>query len=146
VLTEIFAAVEAWPWLRAIRTSTVLYPLLNGTHILGVSLLIGAIAVVDLQVMRDGRTPAASLALRVAKAGFALAILTGAVLFAVRSTHYAANPAMQLKAVLLVLALVNIAIFVRVAGKGPGTARALAATSLVLWTAVMFAGRWIGFT
>jgi hypothetical protein len=143
---EIFSAVEAWPWMGAIRTSTILYPLLNGTHILGVSLLIGAIAVVDLQVLRDGRPPAGSLALSVAKAGFAIAVGTGTVLFAVRATHYAQNSAMQIKAALLVLALINIVTFARLASKKQGTARALAATSLVLWTAVLFAGRWIGFT
>jgi hypothetical protein len=143
---DLLAAIEAWPWLRAIRTSTVLYPLLNGTHILGLSLLIGAITTFDMQVLRDGRVPAGSLALRVAKAGFAIAVGTGIVLFAVRATHYAQNSAMQIKAALLVLALINIVTFARLASKKQGTARALAATSLVLWTAVLFAGRWIGFT
>jgi len=142
MLIDLLAGIESQGWVRAIRTSPTLYPALNGAHILGFALLIGAIGVFDIAVLRAGRTGAAlrAAALPVARGGFALALATGLLLFACRATHYAANTAMLVKLGLLLLALANATAFHIVGGQ-----RWLAGLSLGLWVAVLFAGRWIGF-
>lgn len=138
--------------LRAIRISPVLYPLLNGAHIIGFALLFGAVAAFDLRVVGVFKgLPWQVLEgplLKVARTGFALAVATGSVLFAVRATHYAANPAFLLKLGLLVLALGNAVAFRRTARLRPDGSRSLrllAGMSLLLWVMVLLAGRWIGF-
>lgn len=147
-MIELLAAVEALDVVRAIRTSRVLYPLLNGTHILSFGILIGAIAVFDLQVIRRGPDAArdlAAVALPVARGAFAAAVVTGLVLFACRATHYATNPAMLWKLGLLGVALANVALFHWMTEGSPAMKRASALVSLLSWICVLFAGRWIGF-
>ena len=139
--TSLLAGLEALDWVRAVRTSPVLYPLLNGTHILGLALLVGSIATVHVAALRDG-TAAERVGHRpglvLARCGFGLAAATGAVLFACRATHYAANPAFLAKLGLIALALGNVALFHRVAGPArPRLAMLSAATSLAAWTATI---------
>jgi hypothetical protein len=145
VLTDAFACVEAWQFVVSIRTSPIFYPLLSATHIVGLSLLFGAIAVYDLRVLRHGAAIRDRGELSVARIGFLVAVATGVLLFSVRATHYAENPAMQAKLALIVLALLNIAVFHRFMGGSAAFARIGAAISLGLWLAVILAGRFIGF-
>src|SRR5262245_64693220 len=86
--------------------------------------------------------------------GFAVAIVTGLGLFITRASHYAANPAFQIKLLLLLLAGLNMAVFHfgvsrRIgdwdgATKPPPAAKAAAVISLVAWAGVVLAGRWTG--
>lgn len=145
MLTDSMAAIEAWPWIAAIRRSAVIYPLVNATHIAGLSLLFGAIAVYDLRVLRHGSDQGFSQEISVARFGFAIAAATGLVLFGIRATHYAENVAMQAKLVLITLALLNAVLFDRVSRATVRAARAGAAASFSLWLAVIFTGRFIGF-
>lgn len=151
------AALTDWPGARALRASWIAYLLVNATHILGVALLLGAILVLDLRLFGAfGSVPLAvmgPLQLRVAAFGFGLAVLTGAWLFSVRPVDYAANPAFQIKLALLAAALANIGLqhanprFRQAMAGAPvtTTVRACAAASIVLWIALLVAGRWIGF-
>lgn len=133
------------PLIAALRISPILYPLLSATHIVGLALLFGAIAVFDIGVLRSGAIERDRVELRVARVGFAVAVVTGLLLFAVRATHYAENQAMQAKLALIALALLNIALLHRSAHGPAAIARIGAAGSLGLWLAVIFAGRLIGF-
>lgn len=140
-------AIETWEPIRVLRTSPVLYPLLNGTHIAGFALFLGAIAVLDTQVVRSGQlTPDLKrLVLPIARTGFAVALLTGLALLACRPFFYLANPAMALKLGLLLLAFHNILLFHGFLRRRRAAMRLSAAASLTLWLGVLFAGRWIGF-
>lgn len=154
---SLLAALGDWPGARALRASWIAYLLVNAAHILGVALLLGAILVLDLRLLGAfGSVPLAvmgPLQLRVAAFGLGLAVLTGAWLFSTRPTDYAANPAFQIKLALLAAALANIGLqhanarFRRAMTGAPVTpaVRACAAASLVLWIALLVAGRWIGF-
>jgi len=87
---------------------------------------------------------------------FALAVGSGSLLFASAATRYAGNPAFQVKAVILLLAGLNMAafhggVFRRVqdwdeAQRTPVAARFAGAASLALWITLVAAGRFIGFT
>lgn len=150
-------ALAAWPVAAALRGSAVLYPLVNAAHILGIGLLIGAIAILDARLLGAFRAvPLAAVApmlVRVAGTGLALAAATGFLLFTTRPATYAQNPAFLLKLGLIGLGLANVLLLRRgegwravLAGAAPGpTVRAAALASLLLWIGAIFAGRWIGF-
>ncbi len=139
---EALATLEGLDFVRSIRTSRLLYPLLNGSHILSFGLLLGAIAVYDIAVIRRGASAAREVgrsAVPIAIAGLAVAAATGLLLFACRATHYAVNTAFWIKLGLIALAGVNAAAF------RARPRKLLAAASLLLWTGTIMAGRWIGF-
>lgn len=149
--------IGAWPGAVALRDSGTAYLFVNAAHILGVGLLVGAILPLDLRLLGlVGPAPLTVLApflSRAAAAGAALAILTGLWLFSVKPAEYVTNAAFLWKAGLLVLALANVALqhahrgYARVlAGDEPGpVVRLVAGCSILLWLAVLVAGRWIGF-
>ena len=144
VLTDVLAWAEGLGWVRVLRTSLTLYPLINGAHILSFGTLLGTIVAYDIAVLR-GRADAAvaRATLPVARWAFALAALTGGALFATRAQAQAANTAMQAKSALLLLSLVNVAAFHR--ARSERARRFIAAASVLLWVGVVLAGRWIGF-
>jgi hypothetical protein len=92
-------------------------------------------------------------ATRVAASGFGLAAVTGFLLFSTRPLTYAENPAFLLKLGLIGLGLLNVILLHgnpkwRLALSGGtvhGSLQAAAAGSLLVWGAVVLAGRWIGF-
>jgi hypothetical protein len=131
--------------------------LVNAAHILGLALLIGAIATLDLRVL--GAFARQELAVlgpplrRVAGAGLALAAATGFLLFSTRPLAYAENPAFLAKLGLVGVALLNIGLlhasgaWRRTAASGTPSAavRVSAGVSLLCWVGAVLAGRWIGF-
>lgn len=160
MLEAALAAVGDNPLAEAIRTSRFLYPIVNAAHILGLAALFGAVLALDLRLLGlMGSVPVRPLALalpRVAGAGLMLAVLTGALLFAVQPAHYAGNAVFLAKVAIVALGLAHVAYVHRtaawrdvVAGGGDGDVspdlRAAGAVSLVLWTAAIVAGRFIAF-
>jgi hypothetical protein len=143
-------ALEASAPVAAIEQSFWLYPLISALHILGIALLVGPTIIFDVQVLRrrQGPTnPDLHAALwRWATAGLALAATTGALLFAVRATEYAENPAMGVKLATLAILVINAAWALRLRALGDSRFRRLAAAlSLIGWPTVLMAGRAIGF-
>lgn len=150
-------AIAAWPGAALLRQSSLAYLLANATHILGIGLLLGPILALDARLLGAFRSAPLSVVgpflVRVAKLGASLAVLTGAILFTVRPQDYLGNPAFLAKLALLTLALGNAALVDRsrawqdaVAGQViEARLRMQATMSLLLWLAVLVAGRWIGF-
>jgi hypothetical protein len=146
-----------WPGAVLLQGSGTAYLLVNAAHILGLSLLVGAILPLDLRFLGFFRSvPLAVVGpflSRAAAIGLGFAILTGLWLFTVKPAEYLANEAFLWKLALLAAALVNIVVQHRSAGfaraladgdAGTGV-RAAALCSAVLWVSVLVAGRWIGF-
>ena len=99
---EAFALwLEGTPPALFLQESGWLYAGVNTLHVLGIALLVGAIVVLDLRLLGLWRTvPVAMLgppAVAVASAGLALAVVSGAALFAVQATEYVANPFLYVK-------------------------------------------------
>ena len=146
-----------WPVAVALRQSTLAYPLVNAAHILGIGLLLGSIATLDLRLL--GLFRAAPLAVlapplwRVAACGLGLAAATGFLLFSTRPAGYLGNTAFLLKLGLLGLGLLNILALhlnpawkrVLADGEAGAALRLPALVSLLVWAGVVVAGRWIGF-
>ncbi len=156
-LASLAAALEA-SWLgTAMRDSTVLYPLVNIMHLIGLVLVVGGIGLLDLRLLgaaRQARIADLYMPLTAAAAlGVGLQVATGVPLFASDATALAGNKAFILKMLLLTLALANAALFrllwrERVADwdrNPPFIGLAQAALSLMLWVTIAVLGRLIAY-
>jgi len=153
--------LEATPVASGIRNSLFVFPLLESAHVIGLALVLGTIVVIDLRLLgvasrERSFTRMASDILKWTWAAFLLTAATGVLMFMTNAVVYSNNTAFRVKVVLLVLAGLNTLAFELTAARtvqrwdrapsAPPIAKAVATLSLVLWIAVIFAGRIIGFT
>lgn len=156
-LAALAAALEA-SWLGvAMRDSTVLYPVVNIMHLLGLVLIVGGIGLLDLRLLGAARqvqlTDLYTPLTAAAALGVGLQVATGVPLFASDATALIGNSAFILKMLLLALALANAALFrllwrARVADwdrSPPLIGLAQAALSLMLWVTIGVLGRLIAY-
>lgn len=154
------AAVEGSGLAEWLRSEVRALPAVNALHVIGVGLLFGTILLVDLRLLgvaggaRSFRRTAHEL-LPLTWIGFALALLTGAMMFAANAATYVGNTAFLTKMGLLLLAGLNMAVFELATARGaeawdtgrvPAAGRVAGGLSVLLWLSVIFFGRWIGFT
>ncbi|MER9896167.1 hypothetical protein NKJ40_29785 [Mesorhizobium sp. M0119] len=147
-----FAGIEQLALVRGLKASFVAYPIVNALHIMSIGALLTSVWLMDLRILGAFRSlpqaPFVALLRRTALAAFGGALVTGSLLFSVRASEYAAMPIFLAKMTLILLAGANFLVFMRRAKGGDepaGAATVLAVLSLVLWTSVLFAGRFIGF-
>ena len=154
MIGEALAALEGSALATALRGSTWTYPLVNAGHVLGIALLFGSIVPLELRLLGVWRgvppEAAARMLVPVASAGFALAAVTGMLLFMSAAGDYAASWLFRLKLVVLAAALGNVLLFRLLARGAAGIAptpgqRGSALASLTLWTGVIVAGRLVGY-
>jgi len=137
--------------LAAITTSAWAYPALEVLHLLGVSLLLGNLFLLEARVWGAASAldlrALARLALALSVAGFALAAASGLVMFATQAAELLANRVFTAKMALIMLAGCNAGWFHarRSLERADGTARALMGLSTVLWLTTLTAGRWIAY-
>ncbi|MCF6117038.1 MULTISPECIES: DUF6644 family protein [Mesorhizobium] len=152
-MDELLAGIEQLAIVRGLKASFVAYPIVNALHIMSIGALLTSVWLMDLRILGAFRSlpQAAFIALlrRTAFTAFAGALVTGSLLFSIRAREYAAMPIFLTKMTLILLAGANFFVFMRHAKGGDepagGVAPVLAVLSLVLWTSVLFAGRFIGF-
>ncbi|TIM25431.1 MAG: hypothetical protein E5Y63_32960 [Mesorhizobium sp.] len=152
-MDELLAGIEQLAIVRGLKASFVAYPTVNALHIMSIGALLTSVWLMDLRILGAFRSLpyAAFIALlrRTAFTAFAGALVTGSLLFSIRAREYAAMPIFLTKMTLILLAGANFLTFMRNAKGGDepagGVAPVLAVLSLVLWTSVLFAGRFIGF-
>ncbi|RUU76682.1 DUF6644 family protein [Mesorhizobium sp. M7A.F.Ca.MR.362.00.0.0] len=150
-MTEFFAGIEQLALARWLKASFIAYPVVNALHIMSIGALLTSVVLMDLRICGALRSLpyAAFVALlrRTALAAFVGALVTGSLLFSVKASTYAAMPVFLAKMALILLAGVNFFTFLRFArgGDEPAGSAILAVLSILLWTSVLFAGRFIGF-
>lgn len=151
-LDAALGALEQLPAVSALRTSSLVYPLVNALHIVGVALLFGAIVPLDLRLAGWRRDAGAvdglaRLLIPVAVGGLVLAIAAGLVLFATDARAYAASPLFRAKLLLLAAAIANALALRRIDWRADATPRGAVAgaASILLWLAVIVLGRLIGY-
>jgi hypothetical protein len=136
---------------KGIELSSWGYPVLEIVHILGISMLLGNLVLLELRVFGRGKNlPMADLArlsLGLAAFGFSLAALSGVLMFGTRPAELLSNRAFTLKMVLLFTAACNAGWFHarQSLEKLDFTARALMVVSTVIWIAAVVCGRWIAY-
>jgi hypothetical protein len=123
-----------------------LFPVIQSVHIIGIVLLVGTIALVDLRLLGITlrRHAVASLVADLSPwtaAGLVTVFLTGPLLFWADLGRYLQNPAFLVKMILLAAAVVAHFTLHRGALIAPKRQRVAAVCSLVLWSSVILAGR-----
>jgi hypothetical protein len=144
----------------AIRQSLWLFPAIETVHLLGMAVLVGTISVLDLRLLGwvARQRPVSLLASRLIPwswAGFVVQVISGSLLFSSEAVKIYGNPAFRLKMLLLLLAGVQALVFQTVvSGKLaawderaslPALAKVVGLSSILLWVAIVAAGRFIGF-
>jgi hypothetical protein len=148
-------AMRQWLWL---------YPSVEIVHIVGIGLLFGSIAVLDLRLLGLSRSiPVRRLAAHVlpwSAASFVLIVPSGLMMFIAHATDFIASPLFLIKMGLILAAGVNAALFHAMVFRTadvwdaeemrplppPPSARLSAAVSLLLWVAVIACGRLLAYT
>ena len=138
--------------------TTWLWPLCEILHFFGLSLLLGVAGFFDLRLLGFmPRVPisAAWTLMPWAKAGFALAALTGVTFFVGAPDQYIHNPAFYFKVLFLIVANLNAVYFEAIYRKqveakaldhaGPGAVKVIALVSIVSWLFVIYWGRMLPF-
>ena len=142
-----------------VRESLWLFPTIETLHLLGMTVLVGAVSIVDFRLLgwvlrRERVSELAGRLLPWAWAGFAVQVITGGILFSSEAVKVYGNPAFRVKMFLILLAGVHALIFhwgVRrdVAAWDdsvvPAKAQAAGTISILLWIGIVAAGRLIGF-
>lgn len=131
----------------------MIYPVANTAHVIGAIMVVGAIGVLDLRVLGYGRglpIQRLSAALTpIALLGFAVMVVSGALLFVADAPALASSSIFLAKMGLIVLAGANALAFRigwrRLDDNPPVSARVLAGASLGLWLTVVVAGRLIAY-
>ena len=150
-------------WLEATAVSTWVresgslwaYPTVLATHTVGMSLLVGANAALDLRLLGVApQVPLGPLAVmfRALWTGAGLSIASGLLLFGADASTKGATPVFLVKLGLIAAALV-VARRLRRTIYRPGTnavaiplaAKALAVASLLLWAGAITAGRFMAY-
>ncbi|MES0200157.1 DUF6644 family protein [Mesorhizobium sp. M0011] len=152
-MAELLAGIEHLALARWLKGSFIAYPIVNALHIMSIGALLTSVVLMDLRICGAFRSlpHAAFVALlrRTALAAFVGALVTGSLLFSVKASTYAAMPVFLAKMALILLAGMNFLVFTRLrratGGDTPAGGTALAVLSMLLWTSVLFAGRFIGF-
>lgn len=147
------------PVNHAIRNISWLFAVCETVHFFGLSVLFGSLLLVDLRligVWKVGSGKAAVQFTYVAMVGFALNLISGFGCFSNNPESYWANPTFRLKMLLIAFAGLNLLWFElrekrKVALLASGEAadfesKIVASVSLILWTLVIVAGRWLPVT
>jgi len=144
-----------------IRDGLYLFPFLESVHVIGLALVFGTIAIIDLRLLGAASTERsfdrmASDIMKWTWAAFAVTAATGVLMFITNALVYYNNTYFRVKVALLVLAAINVTVFELTARRtvqqwdrspsAPPIGRAVATVSLIVWVGVIFAGRMIGFT
>jgi hypothetical protein len=158
---------ELWKWLEAsavgstIAQSNWLFPAIETVHVIAFSIVVGSIAVLDLRLINMTWRQRAVTELKRdvlpwTWVSFAIAALTGTLMFTSAAEKYAANTAFRMKMGMLLMTAANMLIFHRFTyrtvlswdhGVPPvRAARVAGVLSLIFWISVVTCGRWIGFT
>jgi hypothetical protein len=154
-------------WLEQTRLATAIqesqygFPLVVAVHILGLALSVGTLLWVDLRMLGVAlrQTSVTHVYRSLApwfSAGFVLMLASGATLFTAFATSAYANGFFRFKMVAIVLAGANAIVFHFLTERAsrssggesdpPTTVRAAGLISIVLWTAVILAGRMMSYT
>jgi len=160
-IADILASLESSHMAGRIRDSLYLFPLIESFHVLGLTMVFGTIAIIDLRLLgiASTRRPFSRIASDILKwtwAAFGLTVSTGLLMFSTNAAVYYQNTFFRTKMALLALAGINMLAFELTAARtvhrwdketsAPRAGKAAAVLSLLLWITIIFLGRWTGFT
>jgi len=164
-MRELLAAVASWlegtALSQRLQAAEWVVPAVQTLHILAIAAVMGAMLFFNLRLLglRGTDVPLARASKRFVPVIWTAVLVlfaTGVVMIVAEPGRSLPNPVFQLKMALLLAALVLTFALVRPLGRSPGywsdsaargwVARLGAISSLGLWVAILFAGRWIAYT
>jgi hypothetical protein len=151
--------LESTPLALSVSQSIFGFSALDMIHIAAICVVFGMIAVVDLRLLGIASkdcavTDICRQALPWTWAAFAIAALTGVLMFLGQSVKYYNNYAFRMKFALMLLAGINMLVFHYIIYRGvakwdratvPVSARLAGAVSLACWIAIVAYGRWTAY-
>jgi uncharacterized membrane protein SirB2 len=154
--------LEACQWLEstqlgtALRESSLMFPLVEGTHLLALGVSVGVIAVSDLRLLgvamrEEPVSEVMGHLLPWSIGGFVVMVVTGVLLFWSEAVKAYQSPWFRLKILFLLLAVANVLVYHMTIERRqqdwdrdpvpPLRARMAGGLSLLLWALVIAAGR-----
>lgn len=150
-LLDALQATEAARWLRASRWG---YAAVNGTHVLGIALLVGTLVPLNLRLLGlwrgIDRAGLARVLVPIAMIGLSLAVVSGGLMFSIRAREYAGLDVVQVKLALVAIGVLSALAAHRAGGRwleraGQRRLAAHAVVSLGCWLGALACGRLIAF-
>ena len=147
-------------WSQYVLQSSLLFPLIEGTHIMALAISVGLILILDLRLLGLGfRGERVSVIMKQSAgwslAGFGVMFGTGLILFVTQAEKAYHNSFFLTKMLLLVAAFVNAVWFQReyfprmaewdLADRAPLGPRVCALVSLICWIGVIGCGRTMAY-
>ncbi len=160
-LFEICQWIENTPSSTALRESIWMFPIMESSHVLGLAFSVGTVVWFDLRLLGVAmRRYSVSETFAIVRpwmfTGFAIMMITGVFLFWSHALKCYGSNYFRIKLVLLVLAAVNIIVFHSTIDRRraewdnapipPLRARLAGFTSVLLWLAIVAAGRLMAYT
>ena len=161
MLETVFTAIHDSAIGTVVRENGIIFPWLEVVHVMAISVVVGSIALVDLRLLGLASTtyPVSRLTkavLPLTWISFAIALVSGALMFSSQPSNYFDNFAFRMKMLMLIAAGLNMAVFHMMTMRGislwdrdapvPASAKAAGIISMIIWVAIVALGRWIGFT
>lgn len=150
--------IESTPLALWVGESLWGYPISLTAHSVGMAIMVGIVAMVDLRVA--GFFPSLSLtsmrtAIKIAWWGFLVNVISGLALYTSQASYFTFHTAFIIKIIAIILAAINAYMLQKMLAKNsvnwdageviPSKAKQLAIFSLLLWTIAVIAGRLIAY-
>lgn len=160
MIERFLAWLGGTPWSVALLESLWVWPLVESTHVLGLGLFFGTVALNDLRLLGVAfrSVPVSAFTGRLlpwTRAGFALMVVTGLLLFYSDPLRYWHNVFFRFKLAVFVLAGLNVWLFHSRIHRSvaewdadavpPRAARIAGAVSLAAWALIIVSGRLIAY-
>ena len=159
-INEICVWIDQTALSQAIQVTNWVVPTVQTIHILAIAVVASSVLMIDLRLIgafwadRPVREVSARF-LPLVWWPLIILFVTGAVMIIAEPSRSLKNPAFQLKMALLVAALTVTATFQLLQRRNAAfgdrrsgsraTAAAIAIISMLLWSSIVFAGRWIAY-
>ncbi len=159
-LLPFMQSLQNMDFATMVRESSIFYPAVLSTHLAGMGLFGGMVAMTDLRILGVAMThrPMADVhnQLRPYKhLGLTIVVLCGITLAWSKAAIYWPNPYFKMKLSLLALVAIHALVFrgpvykklaeMDKFGKATSAAKLAAVLSIFLWICLVGAGRWIGY-
>lgn len=153
-METLLASLEAASLPQYLRSARWAYAAVNGAHVFGIALLVGAILPLDLKLLGAWpsveRKTLVTVLVPVAACGLALAIMMGLLLFATRASEYASLDIFRVKLALIATgASAALLLHTRhgftLESASDATLKTHAILSILCWLGALACGRLIAF-
>ena len=159
-MVQLCHSIQHTSWATGFRQADLFFPLVEGAHILALSLSVGLILILDFRLLRLGfqSEPVTRIMRQVmpwALPGFAIVFTTGILLFLAQAESVYTNSYFRVKMLTIFLLGANAALFQfkyypsladwDATDAVPTGARVIAALSLAFWMLVIACGRLMAY-